>query len=137
MVAKQKDLMAHWNVAYEYLKQQLMYIEKFHDSALNEEYYQAYRQLRNIINYSSFYINKEKKMAKIKEILPLTLSFRSQEYKDAKSEGNKELKLQIEQKSIDAMYEIMEEIMDIFGRLGAHVQVYYKTDSISESAKMC
>jgi len=137
MVVKQKDLMAHWNVAYEYLKQQLSYIEKFHDSALNEEYYQAYRQLRNIINYSSFYINKEKKMRKIEEMLPVALSFKSQEYKDAKNEGNKELKSKLEQKSIDAMYEIMEEIMEIFGKLGAHVQVYYKSDSVSESARMC
>jgi len=134
MIQKNKDVMSHWNVAREFLIQQLKYIDKFHECLFEENYDRAYRQLLNIINLSSYYIKKKKD--EIDKLKKDVVSFRSLKYKDAKRKKEFQDLHEMQNKTINAMHGIMEIIMERFGELGAHVLLKTKKGSIEESSEM-
>jgi hypothetical protein len=133
---KHKEVKGSWNVADKYLDMLLKLIDKFYESMQNEKYGEAQRIVKNITNYTSYYCKLKKEDKNINEKKEIMSKMFSSEIKKLRHEDKSDEAQKILADSIQAMYDIIEIINNVFPALDCFVPTFSEKDPVKRSGEM-
>lgn len=135
-MVKHKEVKGSWNVAEKYLDMLLKIIDKFYEAMEHEQWGTAQRIVKNITNFTNYYTELKKRKKDIDDKKEIMSKMFSDELKQLKKDNDMKAYNKMYADSIQAMYDIIEIINNVFPELDCFIPTFREKDPVKRAGEM-